>query len=219
MSLRWRCVTVGPFAMNAYILWCDQTQEGLLIDPGDEIERIADEVDDAGVKLQRIIITHAHIDHVLRSRQAQEHFHLPLYMHHDDVGLLQNVSRQAEMMGLSFGEIKPPRIDGYLAEGDVLEFGRERFKVVHGPGHSPGSILLISENIAVVGDVLFRGSIGRTDLPMGSHEALLKTITEKLMILDDEVLVLPGHGEETTIGGERRHNPFLQHGGRLFDLN
>lgn len=219
MALRWRCVTVGPFAMNAYILWCDETQEGLLIDPGDEIERIADEVEDTGARLQRIIITHAHIDHVLRSRQAQDHFNLPLYMHRDDAGLLQNVSRQAEMMGLSFGEIKPPRIDGYLEEGDLVACGRHSLRIVHGPGHSPGSIMLFSEKIAVVGDVLFQGSIGRTDLPLGSYETLMKTITEKLMTLADEVLVLPGHGEETTIGSERRHNPFLQPGNRLFDLN
>lgn len=219
MALRWRCITVGPFAMNAYLLWDEQTRAGVLIDPGDEIDRIADEVEASAVQLERIVLTHAHLDHVLHCRAAQERFDLPVYLHRDDLPLLQNIGRQAEMLGFSLGDIPPPQVAGYLTEGDTLTLGRNQFKVLHGPGHSPGSLMLIDDKLAVVGDVLFRGSIGRTDLPGGSSARLMQTITEKLLVLQDEVVVLPGHGEDTTIGFERRHNPFLQPGSERFDMD
>ncbi len=219
MALKWHGITVGPFAMNAYLLWDEHTRAGVLIDPGDEIDRIAEEVEAHAVQLQRIVLTHAHLDHVLHCRAAQERFDLPVYLHREDLPLLQNIGRQAEMLGFSLGEVSPPQVAGYLTEGDTLTLGRIQLKVLHGPGHSPGSLMLIGDKLAVVGDVLFRGSIGRTDLPGGSYATLMKTITEKLLVLENEVVVLPGHGETTTIGFERRHNPFLQPGSELFDMN
>lgn len=218
MALRWRCITVGPFAMNAYLLWDEHTRAGVLIDPGDEIDRIADAVKATAVQLQRIVLTHAHLDHVLHCHAAQKRFELPVYLHRDDLPLLQNIGRQAEMLGFSLGDVPPPQVAGYLAEGDKLMLGQNLLTVLHGPGHSPGSLILIGERLAVVGDVLFRGSIGRTDLPGGSYARLMQTITEKLLVLEDDVVVLPGHGEETTIGFERRHNPFLLPGSELFDM-
>jgi glyoxylase-like metal-dependent hydrolase (beta-lactamase superfamily II) len=208
MALRWKSLTVGPFGMNAYLLWCERTRAGILIDPGDEIDLILQTMAALQVKPERIIITHAHLDHVLHARTAQERLSIPLAMHRDDEPLLQKLPFQAEMFGL--GAPEPPRVDDYLAEGDEVHFGEITLHVLHAPGHSPGSIILYGENTAVVGDVLFQGSIGRTDLPGGSYETLIRSIRRKLLTLPDQVRILPGHGEETTIGFERLNNPFLQ---------
>jgi len=208
MGLKWDSLTVGAFGMNAYILWCEKTKAGILVDPGDEIDEILERVKSHGLKPDRIIITHAHIDHVLHAHEAQMRLKIPLYLHLEDEPLLKNISAQAAMFGLPHGPI--PKIDGYLQEGDVIRFGEVSLIVHHTPGHSPGAISLIGEGHAIVGDVLFQGSIGRTDLPGGSFEVLIKTIREKLLTLPDPVRVLPGHGETTTIGFERLNNPFLQ---------
>ncbi len=210
MALKWKMITVGPFAMNAYLLWCDETNAALVIDPGDEIERIAQEIEREGLQPDRIILTHGHLDHVMFASAMQEKFQLELYMHREDVFLVENMNRQAARLGLMMPGLVAPRIDGYLAEDDTVTCGKQTLKILHGPGHSPGSIMLIGEDAAVVGDVLFQGSIGRTDLPGGSYEVLLDSIRTKLLPLQDDVLVLPGHGETTTIGAERRNNPFLR---------
>ena len=208
MSLQYKALTVGPFAMNAYILWCDKTLASILIDPGDEADLILQTVAALKVKPERIVLTHAHIDHVWHAKEVQESLQLPLFMHRDDLPLLERLPHQAQMFG--FPPPAPPRVDGFLAEGDKVRFGDVQMNILHAPGHSPGSIVLYGEDIAVDGDVLFQGSIGRTDLPSGSHETLMQSIRQKLMTLPDHTRVLPGHGEETTIGIERRENPFLQ---------
>ena len=208
MFLKYKTLTVGPFAMNAYILWCSKTLTSVLIDPGDEAERILQTVADLKVKPERIVLTHAHIDHVWHAKEVQEKLQLPLFMHRDDLPLLERLPYQAQMFG--FPPPAPPRVDGFLTEGDEVSFGEVQMKILHAPGHSPGSIVLYGDDTAVDGDVLFQGSIGRTDLPSGSHEILLHSIHQKLMTLPDHTRVLPGHGDETTIGIERRSNPFLQ---------
>jgi len=208
MPLKYKTLTVGPFAMNAYILWCSKTLTGVLIDPGDEVDRILQTVTELKVKPERIVLTHAHIDHVWHAKEVQDHLQLPLFMHRDDLPLLERLPYQAQMFGLPAPA--PPRVDGFLAEGDEVSFGDIKMKILHAPGHSPGSIVLYGDDTAVDGDVLFQGSIGRTDLPMGSHETLMNSIRQKLMTLPDHVRVLPGHGEETTIGIERKSNPFLR---------
>lgn len=210
MALKWKMITVGPFAMNAYLLWCDETRAALVIDPGDEIERIVYEIEREGLQPERIVLTHGHLDHVMRASELQEQLRLKLYLHRDDVFLVENMTRQAAMLGLMLPGLVAPRIDDFLTEGDTVSFGKQTLKILHGPGHSPGSIMLIGEDLAVVGDVLFQGSIGRTDLPGGSYEMLIASIHQKLLPLKDELLVLPGHGDTTTIGAERRSNPFLQ---------
>jgi glyoxylase-like metal-dependent hydrolase (beta-lactamase superfamily II) len=210
MALKWKMITVGPFAMNAYLLWCDETRAALVIDPGDEIERIVYEIERERLQPERIVLTHGHLDHVMRARELQEQMQLKLYMHREDVFLVENMARQAAMLGLMLPGLVAPRVDGFLAEGDAISFGKQTLKVLHGPGHSPGSIMLLAEDLVVVGDVLFQGSIGRTDLPSGSYETLMDSINKKLLPLKNELLVLPGHGETTTIGEERRSNPFLR---------
>jgi len=208
MGMKWDSLAVGAFGMNAYVVWCEKTKAGILIDPGDEIDAILERVAAHGVKLERIIITHAHIDHVLHAHEAQTRLQIPLYLHRDDEPILQRVPQQAAMFGLSVGTI--PKVDGYLKEGEVIRFGEVELTVRHTPGHSPGAISLIGEGHAIVGDVLFQGAIGRTDLPGGSFDVLIRSIREKLLTLPDSVRVLPGHGETTTIGFERLNNPFLR---------
>jgi glyoxylase-like metal-dependent hydrolase (beta-lactamase superfamily II) len=208
MGMKWDSLTVGAFGMNAYILWCEKTKAGILVDPGDQIDDILERVNAHGVNLERIIITHAHIDHILHAHEAQTRLKIPLYLHPDDELMLKNVPAQAAMFGLPAEPV--PTIDGYLHEGDVVRFGEVALTVRHTPGHSRGAISLIGEGHAIVGDVLFLGSIGRTDLPGGSFEILLTSIREKLLTLPDSVQVLSGHGEPTTIGFERLNNPFLQ---------
>lgn len=208
MPLKYKTLTVGPFAMNAYILWCSKTLASVLIDPGDEAELILQTAAELKVKPERIVLTHAHIDHVWHAKEVQEKLQLPLFMHRDDLPLLERLPYQAQMFG--FPPPAAPRVDGFLIEGDEVSFGEVKMKILHAPGHSPGSIVLYGDDTAVDGDVLFQGSIGRTDLPSGSHETLLRSIHQKLMTLPDHVRVLPGHGDETTIGMERKSNPFLQ---------
>lgn len=136
-------ITVGPFAMNAYLLWCDETRAALVIDPGDEIERIVYEIEREGLQPERIVLTHGHLDHVMRASELQEQLRLKLYLHRDDVFLVENMTRQAAMLGLMLPGLVAPRIDDFLTEGDTVSFGKQTLKILHGPGHSPGSIMLI----------------------------------------------------------------------------
>jgi glyoxylase-like metal-dependent hydrolase (beta-lactamase superfamily II) len=213
MPLTWKVLTVGPFAMNAYILWCSRTHAGILVDPGDEPDLILQTVAALKVQPERIVLTHAHLDHVFHAKAVQERLQLSLFMHRNDEPLLARLPYQAQMFGLPAPE--SPRVEGYLADGDEVKFGEVTMKILHAPGHSPGSIVLYGEDTVIAGDVLFQGSIGRTDLPMGSYETLMNSIHRKLMPLPDHVRVLPGHGGETTIGIERRSNPFLRPPGNL----
>jgi len=198
---------VGAFAMNCYLAICEETRSAALIDPGDEADRIILEVARTGANVEKILVTHAHLDHVREARQVKEHYGVPLLMHEADLFLLQNLSAQAQAFGL--GAALPPEVDEYVTEGDRVTVGKIAFEVLHTPGHSPGSVTYVTAGHAFVGDVLFAGSIGRTDLPGGSYEELLQTIRMKLLPLGDETVIYPGHGPKTTIGQERRTNPFL----------
>ncbi len=206
--MRWEKIPVGPFAMNCYILSCEDTNEGIIIDPGDEIEYIMSAIEQLGVKLLQIVVTHGHVDHVLQLKKFQDITGLPTAMHPLDKDFLLNLPQTAQMFGLEAAGI--PTVDIELEDGQTIAFGNVQMEVVHTPGHTPGSISLIGNGYAVVGDVLFNGSIGRTDLPGASYPQLISTIRNKLMVLDDNVKVLPGHGEITTIGFERLNNPFLR---------
>lgn len=206
--MKWEKIPVGPFAMNCYILSCEKTGEGIIVDPGDEVEYLLDVVQQLGVKLLQIVVTHGHVDHVLQLKKFQELTGLPTAMHPADRDFLEHLPQTAQLFGLRAAGI--PSIDVELQEGQTISFGDVALQVVHTPGHTPGSISLIGEGHAVVGDVLFNGSIGRTDLPGASYPQLISTIKNKLLVLDDSVRVLPGHGEVTTIGFERLNNPFLR---------
>jgi len=205
--MNWEMVTVGPFAMNCYILFCEKTRRGLVVDPGDEVERIIARLQALHVQAEQVVITHGHVDHILKLKDFQERTGLPVAMHPLDRDLVNYLPETAQMFGLVPAVI--PVIDRDLADGETIAFGEVSLTVVHTPGHSPGSVSLIGQGHAVVGDVLFRESIGRTDLPGGSYSQLINTIREKLLVLDDATVVLSGHGPTTTIGHERRNNPFL----------
>ena len=208
-------LAVGPFEMNAYIVAEDEGKKCLLIDPGDEPERIVDIIEKHDLKPERIIITHAHIDHIRHLKAVQNRLHLPLYIHEDDLPLLENINEQALFFDLSTSGI--PEVWDFLRDGQEVEVGSLHLKILHTPGHSPGSICLYGEGQIFVGDVLFKDSIGRTDLYGGNFEQLRQSIKGKLLSLPDETVVHPGHGEDTTIGREKQHNPFLKNIDELED--
>ena len=198
---------------NTYILY-NENKNAWLIDPGNmneqETQAIEGFISENGLKIQKILLTHAHIDHVLGLQWAFDTFKVPVYMHQDD----QEVLDMLQASGMRFGfSVAPVKVDiVYVKEGEELELDGEKFKIYHVPGHSPGSVVYHNEDqkFMISGDVLFEGSIGRTDLYKGNHEQLITGITNKLFILDDEIQVFSGHGNPTTIGFEKQYNPFFK---------
>ena len=201
-------ITVGPFQMNVYIIHKDDSNECLLIDPSDELDRIYDYLDQNNLKPIAIVNTHAHIDHIRFAKDIQDKYELPFYLAKEELPLLENLEKQGAMYGIETSP--PPKVTHNLEETDVLTVGSFSFKVLHAPGHSPGSMCFMFEKDIIAGDVLFYDSIGRTDLYMGNYNQLIQSIHSKLLTLADEITVYPGHGPQTTIGRERRSNPFLQ---------
>jgi glyoxylase-like metal-dependent hydrolase (beta-lactamase superfamily II) len=203
-------IPVTPFQQNCMLLWCENTKRAVVIDPGGDLPNIERAIEKAGVTVEGIWLTHGHVDHVGGATALKARLGVPIEgPHRDDLFLLQNVVGSGKMFGLSGMENVTP--DRFLDEGDQVAVGELSFQVRHCPGHSPGSVVFINtdQHLAIVGDVLFAGSIGRTDLPGGNHEQLLKSIRDKLMPLDDDFTVVSGHGPATTIGRERTSNPFL----------
>lgn len=199
---------VGPFAMNCYVVADEVSRRGFVVDPGDEIDRILADIKKHDLKIETILLTHGHIDHVAYAQDLKTALGVPMLIHREDLPWLERVEQQAMMFGLPPGP--KPVADGTLAEGDEFFAGRHRFRVLHTPGHAPGHIILAGDGVAIVGDTLFAGGIGRTDLPGGNHQVLMRSIWEKIMPLGDDVKIYPGHGPASTIGVERLHNPFLQ---------
>jgi hydroxyacylglutathione hydrolase len=204
-------IPVTPFSQNCRLLWCEATKRAVVIDPGGDVSQIMRAIDHAGVTVEKIWLTHGHIDHAGGAAELRIKLNVTIDgPHRDDLFLLENVVESARMFGIPNAQnVRPER---WLKEGDTLQVGELSFDVLHCPGHSPGSVAFINTdlNLAIVGDVLFAGSIGRTDLPGGSQQQLLKSIRDKLLPLDDKVMVLSGHGPDTMIGRERATNPFLQ---------
>ena len=203
-------LTVGPFQENCFIVGDEGT--GVLFDPGDEAARIALAVERTGLEIEKLIITHAHIDHVGAVAALVDEYACPVLMHAEAEPMLRQLPNQALMMGLRFGKI--PVVDGYIEDGEIVDVGALAFRALYTPGHAPGHLAFYSEDEGVVisGDALFAGSVGRVDLPGGSMELLMRSINERLLTLPDATVVHPGHGPETTIGEERAHNPFLAGG-------
>lgn len=210
---------VGMLQCNCSIIGDPETREALVVDPGDEAGRILQILAKHTLTVKAIVSTHAHIDHVGGLRKMQQATGAPVLMHGDDMELYRHLDIQAAWIGMRTPD--PVSIDKFLREGDTLRWGRFEANVFHTPGHTPGSISLYlapkkEENAGVdagkllAGDTLFAGSIGRTDLPGGSLEKILRSIHQKLLILPDETIVYPGHGAATTIGEERAGNPFLE---------
>lgn len=203
-----KSLIVGPLEVNCYILACERTKEGIVIDPGDEPQEVLKAIDLEGVSIREIVATHGHFDHIGYAREVQQALDIPFAIHRDDLFLVENLKDAAALFGVKVGP--PPEVTRFLSEGDEIRFGDETLRVLHTPGHSPGGVTLLRSGLAIVGDCLFAGGIGRTDLPGQSHDVLLASIRDKLLPLDDATEVYPGHGPPTTIGDERRYNPFLQ---------
>ena len=199
-------VVVGPLASNCYIVGSEASKEGMIIDPGDEAEVILGKVKDLGLEIRSIVLTHGHIDHIGALKEVKETTGAEVAIHTDEAKSLQRQS-SSTLLGLSYPTPLPP--DRLLQDGDSLDIGDLHFWVLHTPGHSPGGICLLGEGVVFSGDTLFNFGIGRTDLPGGNSSQLMDSIQTKLMVLPDNTTVYPGHGPETTIGTERRGNPFL----------
>jgi len=205
-----KTLVVGFVASNCYVVGSEATKEGMIIDPGAESKTILQAVDQLGLSISLIVATHSHFDHVGALGKVKERTNAEFAMHKDETGgSLQKFSQGiAAVMGGSFSSLPEP--DRLLEEGDILKVGDLSFSVLHTPGHSPGGISLLGDGVVFSGDSLFNFSVGRTDFPGGSHGQLIDSIRTKLMILPDDTVVLPGHGAQTTIGAERRMNPFLR---------
>ena len=201
-------VVVGPLGVNCYIIGCESTREGAVIDPGGDAERIIAAFSGRGLKIVHVLNTHGHFDHIGANRAILEATGADLLIHEADVPFLTLADRAAAAFGVK-GENSPPP-DGFLQDGITIAVGELELKVIHTPGHTPGGCCFYGNGMVVTGDTLFAESIGRTDLPGGSLEALLGSIQGKLLGLPDDTVVYPGHGPSTTIGREKARNPYLR---------
>lgn len=205
---------VPPFQKNGYVVACDATREAVIIDPGDEVDALLEVARSQSVKIQHILLTHAHVDHVTGVARAKSVLSVPVYLHRDDRFLYDAAQQQAAFFGLRCDPLPP--IDHYYDVRQTLRFGEFEVAVHHTPGHCPGGVCLAigrtgsAKEDLFVGDTLFAGSIGRTDLPGGDYATLLRSIKDVLFAFGDAAKVYSGHGPQTTIGHERRTNPFLQ---------
>ena len=201
-------LTVGPFQENCYVIGDGAT--GAIIDPGDEAARITLAVEQTGLEIGQILVTHTHIDHVGAVAALADEYACPVLMHAEAEPMLEQLPAQAIMMGLRFGKV--PVVDRHVDDEEVVEVGGLELRSLYTPGHAPGHLAFYieSEGLVLSGDALFAGSVGRTDLFGGDMEVLMRSINERLLTLPDETRVCPGHGPYTTIGDERANNPFLR---------
>ena len=201
-----KSLAVGPIMANCFIAGCEDTHEAVVIDPGDEADRILLSLAESKLKVKYILNTHGHFDHVAANKKMKDATGADLIIHALDASMLSQISASATMWGLSADDSPPP--DQTVEEGDIINFGNLSLKVIHTPGHTQGGISFYVDDCVFVGDTLFAGSIGRTDFPGGNFETLIASIREKLFRLADDTRVLTGHGPETTIGSEKQYNPF-----------
>jgi len=203
-------IPVTPFQQNCSLLWCEETMEGAVVDPGGDLDRILEMAEDAGVTLVKILLTHAHVDHAGGTAALAAWLGIPIEgPQQEDRFWIDLLPEQCEMFGFPPAATFTP--DRWLEDGDTVQFGRQTLEVIHCPGHTPGHVVFFhpGERLAIVGDVLFKGSIGRTDFPRGDYDTLIKSIRERLFPLGDDVVFIPGHGPLSTFGEERRDNPFV----------
>lgn len=213
-------LVVGMLQVNCFVLGCEETGEGVVIDPGDNGPRVVDLIQRTGLKIVAIPNTHAHFDHILGVNAVRAATGAPFWLHAADEPVLAR-GRQTVQNWMGYDPGPMPTVDGYLQAGDVVRFGREELEIRLAPGHSPGSLVYIHRASQQVwgGDVLFQGGVGRFDLPGADGPTLLRSIQEQLLTLPDDYTLYPGHGAFTTIGRERRSNPYLQAGAaELFEM-
>jgi glyoxylase-like metal-dependent hydrolase (beta-lactamase superfamily II) len=199
---------MGVFQVNSYLLRCEETGETVVVDPGDEPGILLRRLDEIGAAPVAIVNTHGHVDHVAGNAAIRARWAVPIWMHPADRFLIDGFAEQAAMFGLDLAPPPPP--DRALDSGGVFRFGACELRVHHAPGHSPGSVVLVEGSRAISGDVIFAGSIGRFDLPGGDLPTLLRSIDRVILPLGEDTTLYPGHGPATTVGRERRTNPFLQ---------
>lgn len=204
---------VPPFFKNGFVVTCEETREGVLIDPGDEVGLLLEAARQSATRITAILLTHAHLDHITGVARAKAAFNVPVWLHREDLFLYDGLVEQGRMFGIDVAPAPP--VDAFYAPGVPVSFGRYVVDVLHTPGHCPGGVCLAIGGASTparelfVGDTLFAGGIGRSDLPGGHAAVLLRSIRTVLMSFPDETVVHPGHGPDTTIGVERRTNPFL----------
>ncbi|MDJ0739855.1 MAG: MBL fold metallo-hydrolase [Gammaproteobacteria bacterium] len=203
-------IPVTAFEQNSSLLCCEASGRAAIVDPGGDPERILGAAEDEGVAIEKILLTHGHFDHAGAAARMARDLGVPIEgPHRDDRFLLDSLPEWCAQFGFPPGDVVRP--DRWLAQGDEVRFGEQVMAVHHCPGHTPGHVIFHhpAMRLAIVGDVIFRGSIGRTDFPRGDHETLLESIRSRIWTLGDDVTLLPGHGPTTTVGEERAHNPFV----------
>ena len=209
--VQFRIIPVTPFQQNTTLLWCERTRAAVIVDPGGEAERLLEQVSALELKPEYVLLTHGHLDHVGASAEIARRLGIPIWgPHPDDAFWLNALAEQCEMFG--FPPVTAFEPDRWLKAGERIAVGEETLEVLHCPGHTPGHLVFFDahDKLAQVGDVLFKGSIGRTDFPRGNHRQLLDSIRERLFPLGDDVRFIPGHGPMSTLGEERRTNPFVR---------
>jgi glyoxylase-like metal-dependent hydrolase (beta-lactamase superfamily II) len=214
MALNYHIIPVTPFAQNCSVLWCDATLRAAVIDAGGDLDRILDFVKKQGLTIEKLLLTHGHIDHAGAAGTLAKQLNIPIEgPQREDAFWLEQLAQQGLSFGLTSGDPVIP--DRWLEEGDNVAIGQQVLKVIHCPGHTPGHVVFYSAEakLLIGGDVLFQGSIGRTDFPRGNHKELLDSIHNKLFTLPDDTTVIPGHGPLTTLGEEKRSNPFVMNAG------
>ncbi|HKU00009.1 MAG TPA: MBL fold metallo-hydrolase [Paraburkholderia sp.] len=203
-------IPVTPFQQNSSLLVCEATGRAAVVDPGGDLDRIAAEIERQGVQLEKVLLTHGHLDHCAGAKELAEKYGVPIVGPHEDERFwIDQLPQQSVRFG--FGHAQAFEPDRWLADSDTVQFGDEELEVYHCPGHTPGHVVFFSRKhqLALVGDVLFAGSIGRTDFPRGNHADLIRSIREKLWPLGNDVTFVPGHGPVSTFGEERRTNPYV----------
>lgn len=209
-SMKYAAVPVTPFQQNATVLWCEETRQAAVIDPGGDLPLILRVIEREGLNLEKILVTHGHIDHAGAVADLSDQFGVPIEGPQvEDKFWIDGMPEQSRMFG--FPNVRSFTPDRWLAHGDTVTVGKQTLEVIHCPGHTPGHVCFYHapSKLAIVGDVLFQGSIGRTDFPKGDYDTLIRSIRERLLPLGDEVEFVPGHGPMSNFGEERRYNPFI----------